>query len=103
MIFLVRHGQTEWNKLKIMQGRTDNPLNEYGINQAKIVGDKLKNIKFAKIFCSPLLRTRQTLENLGVTCKDIVYDERLLERNYGEFEKNPKATFCLQFVLELFC
>lgn len=93
MIYLVRHGQTEWNKLKIMQGRTDIPLNEEGIKQAKIVGDKLKNVKFDKIFCSPLLRTRQTLENLGVGCKDIVYDERLLERNYGEFEKTSKSSF----------
>ena len=93
MIFLVRHGQTEWNKLKIMQGRTDIPLNEEGINQAKIVGGKLKDIKFAKIFCSPLLRAKQTLQNLGVKCKNIIYDERLLERNYGEFEKTPKSSF----------
>ncbi len=94
MIYLIRHGQTEWNKLKVMQGRTDIPLNEVGISQAKTLGEKIKNVKFAKVFCSPLLRARQTFENLGGRqCIDVVYDDRLLERNYGEFEKTEKSSF----------
>lgn len=66
MIYLVRHGQTDWNKLKVMQGRTDIPLNEKGIEQAKVVGEKLRGINFDAIFYSPLLRAKQTMQNLGV-------------------------------------
>lgn len=93
MIYLVRHGETDWNKDKVMQGQTDIPLNDNGIAQAKLVGEKLKGINFDVVFCSPLIRTKQTLENLGIKCDNIKFDERLKERNYGEFEKTKKNSF----------
>ncbi len=94
MIYIVRHGQTDWNKEKVMQGQTDIPLNETGKEQAREQGEKLKDIVFDYIFCSPLTRTKQTLENLNVKCETkIIYDDRLKERNYGEFEKTPKSSF----------
>ncbi len=92
MIYLIRHGETDWNKSKVMQGQTDIPLNSNGIEQAKQISQKLKDVKFDIIFCSPLLRTRQTFENLGRTEK-VIFDDRLKERNYGKFEKTPKSSF----------
>ena len=94
MIYIIRHGQTDWNKQKVMQGQMDVPLNETGKEQALELGEKLKNIIFDHIFCSPLLRTRQTLENLNLNSKTkIIFVDRLKERNYGEFEKMPKSSF----------
>ena len=94
MIYIIRHGQTDWNKQKVMQGQIDIPLNETGKEQARELGKKLKEIVFDYVFCSPLIRTRQTLENLDLkSATQIVYDDRLKERNYGEFEKTPKNSF----------
>ena len=61
-ILYTRHGQTEWNVLKKIQGRTDIELNEVGIEQAEIARDKLKNEKVDLIICSSLKRARQTAE-----------------------------------------
>ena len=95
MIYFIRHGQTDWNKLKVMQGQVDIPLNENGINQAKEVGKNLQGITFDYVYCSPFLRARQTLENLGIEIdsEKISFDERLKERSYGDFEGKPRDSF----------
>ena len=59
-IILVRHGQTDWNLKKLMQGRTDIPLNETGRVQALEVKEKLKNERIDICFSSPLSRTLTT-------------------------------------------
>ena len=59
MIYFVRHGQTDWNKIGRIQGHTDIPLNKLGEEQALIVKEKLKEIKFDKVFSSPLKRALQ--------------------------------------------
>lgn len=90
-IYFVRHGKTEWNKLKKMQGVVDIPLNEEGIEQAYKTKELINNIEFDCAICSPLKRTKQTLdiilENKNIP---IIYDERIIERNYGEFEGTTK-------------
>lgn len=93
-IYVVRHGQTEWNVLKKMQGSADIPLNEKGIDQAKQTKQNLNNINLDIVFCSPLIRAKQTAEII-IEGRDlnIVYDERLRERNYGEFEGTSKSSF----------
>lgn len=93
-LFVVRHGQTEWNVLKKMQGSVDIPLNEKGIEQAHKTKENLKDINIDFIFCSPLIRAKQTAEIIG-TAKNlqIIYDDRLRERNYGEFEGTSKSLF----------
>jgi len=87
MIYITRHGQTDWNVLKKVMGKCDEPLNEKGIEQAKIVKKTLKDTHFDLIICSPLLRAKQTAliinEDRNV---DIIYDDRISERNFGEFE-----------------
>ena len=61
-LYLVRHGETEWNVKKINQGQSESALTEVGIEQAKETGEKLKHIKFDAIFSSDLSRTQRTAE-----------------------------------------
>ena len=93
-LFVVRHGQTEWNVMKKMQGSADIELNEQGLSQAEETSDRLKEYDFDIIYCSPLKRAKQTASIIGEgrNC-NIVYDERLRERNYGEFEGTSKSSF----------
>lgn len=93
-LYVVRHGQTEWNVLKKIQGSADIPLNECGKEQAQETKLNLENINFDIIICSPLIRAKQTAEiiNSGRNL-DIIFDNRLRERNYGEFEGTSKSSF----------
>ena len=93
-LFVVRHGQTEWNVLKKMQGSADIPLNDKGIEQAYQTKENLKDINVDLIICSPLQRAKQTAEIINTDKNlEIIYAEKLRERNYGEFEGVSKASF----------
>lgn len=81
-IFLVRHGQTDSN-LNRVYNTLDEDINENGINQAKKLSEKIENIDYDIVFCSPLLRARHTCDIINVKEKKIIYDERLAERNAG--------------------
>ncbi|MGN0026894.1 MAG: alpha-ribazole phosphatase [Clostridium sp.] len=88
-IFLVRHGETDWNLKGKIQGNTDIELNETGIKQAYELSNKMleKNYKFSKIYSSPQKRALQTAkilsENTDIEC--IVVD-KLKEMNLGKWE-----------------
>lgn len=87
MIYLTRHGQTDWNVQKKVMGRCDEPLNETGLKQAEETRDNLMNAKIDIILCSPLQRAKQTAEIINdVRNIPIIYDDRLIERDFGEFE-----------------
>lgn len=62
LIYIVRHGLTEWNKLKKLQGAADVPLAKEGILLAEKTGEALRNVKFDICFTSPLSRAKQTAE-----------------------------------------
>lgn len=62
MIYVIRHGQTDLNKERRMQGRMGLPLNEHGIKQAENLREKIKDIKFDYVFSSPQERAIQTAE-----------------------------------------
>lgn len=85
MIYFIRHGQTDWNLKKLMQGQTDVPLNDTGRNQAKVIAKSLQNISFDKVFCSPLTRAKETCLQI-VDENKITVDDRLIERNFGSYE-----------------
>lgn len=87
MLYVIRHGQTDWNARYKMQGRTDIPLNADGIQMAKDAKERYKDVNFDICFVSPLTRARQTAEYLleGRTI-EIVPDDRLMEMSFGEFE-----------------
>ncbi|MDF2587569.1 MAG: fructose-2,6-bisphosphatase [Anaerocolumna sp.] len=94
MIYLVRHGQTNWNLLKKFNGSTDTDLNQTGIEQAKSQAENLMNVCFDVCFCSPLKRARQNCEIIFKGT--IVLDERLSEINCGEFEGKEETTETMQ-------
>ena len=93
-ILLTRHGQTEWNFFKKVQGKADIKLNEKGIEQAKDVKDKLKNKQIDWILCSPLIRAVETANIINDSRNiPILIDEKLSERDFGEFEGMPTTDF----------
>ncbi len=87
--YFIRHGETEYNKLNVVQGQQDFSLNENGKGEAKYVGEKLKDLHFDLIYSSTLLRAKETAliikKEAGFNI-DIEYDKRLIERNFGELE-----------------
>lgn len=85
-IYLVRHGQTDWNLEKRMQGREDVPLNTTGRAQAEKLRDKIRDLEFDVVYASPLKRAAETAEIAVGDRYEIIYDERLVERSFGEFE-----------------
>jgi broad specificity phosphatase PhoE len=86
-LYITRHGETEWNIQKRMQGWKNSNLTERGIANAKALGESLKNVEFNKIYCSPLDRTRHTTELImGGRDVEVVYDENLREIHLGELE-----------------
>lgn len=87
LIYIVRHGLTEWNKLKKLQGAADVPLAKEGILLAEKTGEALKDVKFDICFTSPLSRARQTAECvLGDRNVPIIPDKRIQEINFGNLE-----------------
>lgn len=91
IICLIRHGQTDWNKQSLLQGITDNELNETGIAQAKRAGNYLKQLDPAwDVFVSsPLKRAVQTGEVIKEILNfknEIILDKNFQERDFGTFE-----------------
>lgn len=86
-IYLIRHGETEWNEKKLIQGHSDIPLNEKGELQSKQLGEKLKEIRFEAVFSSDLIRARRTAEIIILEKKlAVVTTKALRERLFGRFE-----------------
>ena len=86
-LYIVRHGETDWNKMGKYQGITDVPLNENGLNQAKACGEALKDITFDRILSSDLSRALVTAETIrGDRTTPITVDKRLRELDFGDWE-----------------
>jgi broad specificity phosphatase PhoE len=64
-VYLIRHGQTAWNKEEIFRGRTDVPLNEIGLREAELAGGYLKDKEIHVIYSSPLSRAWQTAQKIA--------------------------------------
>jgi 2,3-bisphosphoglycerate-dependent phosphoglycerate mutase len=90
VLVLVRHGESEWNKLNLFTGWKDPGLSEKGVEEARRAGKLLKaeGYRFDVAFTSALLRAQETLdlilEELGQTGLPITRDQRLNERDYGD-------------------
>ena len=85
MIYIIRHGKTELNKANVLQGRSDYPLTEEGIQQAKEAAKKLEGIPFSHVFTSPLVRASDTASIVAPGIKPVT-DHRLIEMDYGPYE-----------------
>ena len=86
-IYVVRHGETDWNAEGRIQGKTDVELNKNGIGQAEKLKEIIKDYDIDLIISSTMKRARKTAEIINETLKcDIIYDASLVERGYGIFE-----------------
>ena len=88
-LYLVRHGETDWNRDNRLQGQTDIPLNENGVLQAKMLRQTLadSDISFDRVYSSPLSRAVHTAAIASEFPEsDITIDKRLLEISYGPYE-----------------
>lgn len=87
-IWVTRHGQTNLNKKRLMQGLTDEPLNETGIQQAKDAREKIGDVKFNAVYASPLDRAITTASIIGGVEKDeVIIDPRIIEVDFGKYEQ----------------
>lgn len=85
-IFLIRHGQTDWNIQGRFQGREDIPLNEAGILQAEECGKALKGEPFKAVITSPLKRASKTAQIIAeiVAVKQIIIENQIIERDFSK-------------------
>lgn len=90
-IVLVRHGQTNYNSKRLIQGRVDAPLNNVGLKQARDAGNALKklNLTIDKVIASPLSRALQTGHIIAKKIsyrENILIDYNFIERDFGNYE-----------------
>ena len=87
MLYIMRHGKTDWNALHKLQGRTDIPLNDEGRLMAMKAREEYKDIDIDICYCSPLVRAFETAQIvLKDRCIPIIMDDRLVEMSFGEYE-----------------
>ena len=83
-IYCVRHGKTDYNKHGRVMGYIDKPLNDEGLQQVQQLAEDLKDEHFDLIYCSPLMRAKQTAAAINEYQKcPIFYDHRVIERDCG--------------------
>lgn len=82
-VYIARHGQTTTNALGYHQ-LEDDDLTELGIQQAEELRDKIKNMNFDIIICSPLARTKHTAKIININNNKIIFDDRIKERDPGD-------------------
>jgi len=86
-IWVTRHGQTNLNKENLMQGLTNEPLNDNGRQQARKARRRISNVTFDAVYSSPLDRAIETGSIIGgVRQEDVIRDPRIIEMNFGRFE-----------------
>ena len=87
-IYIIRHGETDNNKKRVLQGRSNLPLNEEGVRQAEKARDFFdgNEIMFDKIYSSPLIRAIRTAEIITGDAAPFILDDQLLEMDYGPYE-----------------
>ncbi len=86
-LYMMRHGETDWNRRHLWQGRTDIPLNEKGRYVAELTREGLKDIPFDVAYCSPLCRAKETAQ-IVLQGRDIelIEDARIIEMGFGPYE-----------------
>jgi len=92
-VYLVRHGETQWNAERRIQGQSDSPLTENGEHQARLVAKRAKALNITHVITSDLGRTRRTAEIIAEACGcDVIPDARLRELNMGVLERRLMAS-----------
>ena len=92
-VYLVRHGETQWNAQRRIQGQSDSALTEKGERQAEQVAERVKTLGITHVIASDLGRTRRTAEIIAQACGvDITLDARLRELDMGVLERRNLDT-----------
>lgn len=100
-LYLVRHGQTDWNVQKRAQGHTDRPLDELGQEQARRTGQVFLDLPIERLMTSDLLRASQTAEAVATATKiPLEITPLLRERGFGDWEGQPFAEIAIRFGFE---
>lgn len=87
MLYFIRHGKTNHNADKLLAGHCDIPLNEEGLIQAKQAALSGKDLNIDLIYCSPLIRAKQTCNEINKYHNaKVIIREELIERNFGKYE-----------------
>ncbi|MFB4159304.1 histidine phosphatase family protein [Geomicrobium sp. JSM 1781026] len=91
-LYIMRHGETVWNREHRMQGWSDSELTTNGVESAKRMQGRLARLSLDAIYSSPSLRTRTTAQIVrGDHLGPVQYDERIKEMNMGEWEGQTQA------------
>ena len=90
VVWLARHGETEWSRTLRHTGRTDIPLTAEGEAEARALREPLAAVGFDRVLCSPLSRARETCELAGLGDRAELTDD-LLEWDYGDYEGRTSA------------
>ena len=86
-ILLVRHGETAWNVEEVFRGRIDIPLNERGLKQAELLGERLSGEDIIAVYSSPLRRALRTAEEVAKHHGlKVEVAEELVDLDYGEWQ-----------------
>ncbi len=86
-LILIRHGETDWNRALRFQGHTDVPLNDLGQEQARRLGNKLMGVRSQFLYCSDLLRAKQTAIPVQAALSlEPIYESQLREQFFGAVE-----------------
>jgi broad specificity phosphatase PhoE len=86
LIFLVRHAESTWNRLKKIQGQRDPQLSPYGEKEAKLLARRFKGLEFEAVYSSPLKRAQGTVRAIVGKKAEIQCIEELKEINLGQWE-----------------
>lgn len=93
-LYVIRHGQSETNKNKRMVGRKQiYSLTEKGLQQAQEASKLVGELDYDVVFCSPLKRAKVTCSIVNVKSKPVIEDDRIMERDCGIMEGQPKEMF----------
>lgn len=86
-IYIIRHGETDWNVTRQLQGATDIPLNEKGVALAQVTAEGLADIPFDCVFTSPLMRAKETAKIIMRERQiPLIEEERIKEISFGIYE-----------------
>ena len=99
-IYLVRHGQTEWNRTHRFQGRSDVPLNAEGQRQVRETASALKDVSFTAIYASPLSRAVETAELIRAyhSTIPVIKEEGFIEMELADFDGMESKRWMTDYV-----
>jgi len=95
-VYVIRHGQSEGNRLQLHCGWSDTPLSELGHHQARSANHYLKAVLFDRVYCSDLPRARQTAQDALPGCRP-VYSEKIREIGVGTLAGRPMCECAAEY------